>query len=506
MKEKILFVDDEPRVLKAIQRNLRKKFDVEIAIGAHEALQCIASKGPFAVIVSDLSMPDMDGIEFFERLRRSQPLSVRIMFTGNADVQSAMEAVNKGHVFRFLIKPASSDIVMETVKAGLEQYRLITAEKELLRGTLGGIIKMITQLLGLVNPEAFGRASRIKKNVVATAKILGADHLWRFELAAMLSQIGCVMLPQDTLGMSYRGDVVSSEEQRLFAMHPVLARELVVNIPRLQEVAEMVAYQNTSFSGERMSEKNVTGQAIPLGARILKIALDYDSLILSGSSEENALVQLMEHKEHYDPEVLEAFASILASTPNPKIQKRPVKDILPGAILAQDVRGRNGMLYFAKGMELSQPYLEHLHHLVRSGHTDDVAKVEVPSSERTVWGDASSRSVKDTPVLDVPAVAIGTARKIMQMFKTMLDHDMLGPAIDAICSALEVYMAKDIVPQDKKELFRLIRSGVLLLGENERFASLYPDTLVFKQGREYELLAHLKMFAKDLTIIESENT
>ncbi len=499
MKDKVLFVDDEPRVLNAIKRILRKRFDVEIAEGAHEALRCVAEKGPFAVIVSDLSMPDMDGIEFFERLRRSQPQTVRIMFTGNADVQSAMEAVNKGHVFRFLTKPSSSDIVMQTVEAGLEQYRLVTAEKDLLRGTLAGVIKMITQLLGLVNPEAFGRASRIKKYVIGTAKSLGEEYLWRYELAAMLSQIGCVMLPQDTVGKSYRGKDITDEENSLLNMHPTLARELIVNIPRFQDVAEMVAYQDKPFPGGGVPDDDVKGDSIPLGGRILKIALDYDSLLLSGLSEQSALSHLIEEKGRYDPEVLDAFADVVTAMPESTCVDLPVQNIRPGSILAQDIRGENGMLYFAKGMELSQPYLDHLLHIVRSGHVHGTVSVEVPVS----LNDSVKRS-KETPTLKGTQINLGMVRKMMQSFQPVLNQNRLGPAIHAICRALEAYMSNDIGQVERKELFGLLRKNIFLLSENERFSRLYPDSLSFKPGREYEVLAHLKMFVHDLEISEAK--
>jgi DNA-binding NtrC family response regulator len=161
MTERILCVDDEPHILEAFQRQFRKQFAIETAVGGERALAAIAEHGPFAVVVSDLRMPDMDGIRLLNTIRERTPETVRILLTGHADLQAAIEAVNEGHVFRFLTKPCPSKTLAKALEAGLAQYRLITAEKALLEQTVSGSLKALSEVLGLVNPEAFGRSSRI---------------------------------------------------------------------------------------------------------------------------------------------------------------------------------------------------------------------------------------------------------------------------------------------------------------------------------------------------------
>ena len=103
---KILFVDDDVNLLKASQRWLRKMFDVDIAQGGKEGLTAIAEKkGPYAVIISDLMMPGMDGFQFLESARNAVPDSVFIMLTGHANLDSSLKALNEGNIFRFLTKP-----------------------------------------------------------------------------------------------------------------------------------------------------------------------------------------------------------------------------------------------------------------------------------------------------------------------------------------------------------------------------------------------------------------
>src|SRR5207245_10705357 len=136
-----------------------------------------------AVIISGMDMPGMSGIQFLSRVRQLAPDSVRMMLTGHTDLQVAMEAVNEGNIFRFLTKPCSPDALVKALAAGVEQYRLITAEKELLEKTLAGSIKALMEVLSLVNPMAFGRASQVQRLVQQLAAALKVDKAWQVEMA-----------------------------------------------------------------------------------------------------------------------------------------------------------------------------------------------------------------------------------------------------------------------------------------------------------------------------------
>lgn len=130
--EKILLVDDEPQVLDAYSRALRKTFNVEVALSGREGLQVLSQKGPFAVVVSDMRMPEMDGATFLTEVKKQHPQAVRIMLTGNADQATAVSAINQGDVFRFLNKPCSNKEMSEAITAGIEQHHCETIEHRLL--------------------------------------------------------------------------------------------------------------------------------------------------------------------------------------------------------------------------------------------------------------------------------------------------------------------------------------------------------------------------------------
>jgi DNA-binding NtrC family response regulator len=124
MNRNILVVDDDRNLLHSLVRGLRKNFLIEAALGPQEGLKILSEKGPFAVIVSDLRMPVMDGIQFLSKAKTITPDSVRIILTGNADLQNAIEAVNKGNIYRFLTKPCPSHLLSAVLEQAIEQYRL----------------------------------------------------------------------------------------------------------------------------------------------------------------------------------------------------------------------------------------------------------------------------------------------------------------------------------------------------------------------------------------------
>src|SRR6266852_5256657 len=206
MDEKILCVDDELNILLALQRQLRKQFHIECALGADKALAAVDRDGPFAVVVSDLQMPGMNGLEFLAKLKQRSPETVRIMLTGHADLEAAIGAVNQGNIFRFLTKPCSAEDLARTLEAAIEQYRLVTAERDLLEKTLYGSVKVLTEVLSLVHPAAFSRASRIHRYVRHMALEMKLPNAWQVEVAAMLSQIGCITLEPEALDRLYVGE------------------------------------------------------------------------------------------------------------------------------------------------------------------------------------------------------------------------------------------------------------------------------------------------------------
>src|SRR5271154_7508914 len=117
MPEKILMVDDEDAVLVGYQRMFRNEFQIETAPGGAAALTALEATGPYAVVVSDMRMPEMDGAKLLTKIKLLAPETTRIMLTGNADIHSAVSAVNEGSIFRFLTKPCSRETLAKALTA-----------------------------------------------------------------------------------------------------------------------------------------------------------------------------------------------------------------------------------------------------------------------------------------------------------------------------------------------------------------------------------------------------
>jgi len=354
MTEKVLFVDDDRHILEAYQFMLGREFDVEIAVGGMDAQIALASQGPFAVIVSDLRMPGMDGIELLQLAREKSPETVRIMLTGNANQETAIEAVNEGNIFRFLTKPCSTETLAKAVRAAMQQYRLVMAEKELLSKTLSGTIQLLTDVLSLVNPTAFGRASRVRRLVGQLANTLRLENSWEIEIAAMLSQLGCITIPGETLQQFYEGQPLDAAGLKLMQTYPQLGSDLLRHIPRLEAVAEIVAYQEKLFHGGGVPADERRGTNIPLGARVLKLALDYDKLLSSQMTSSQALAELQSRPNWYDPQVLRALEIVLAREVRYEPRWANINELKTDMILAEDIVSLKGMLLITKGQEVTR--------------------------------------------------------------------------------------------------------------------------------------------------------
>jgi len=382
MNPKVLFVDDDPNILAAYQRHLRKQYQIDTALGGDRGLEAIAKAGPYAVIVSDLKMPGMNGIQFLSKVREAAPDTVRMMLTGFAELQTAIEAVNQGNIFRFLTKPCPPDILSQALNMGIEQYRLITAERELLEKTLRGSIKVLTQILSLVNPEAFGRASRLSRYVREIGLVMKFPGIWLLETAAMLSQIGFILLPEETLKKIYHGQPLTPEETQLLDMHPFITADLLKNIPRLEGIAKIIAYQEKRYDGSGIPVDAVHKEEIPLGARILKTALDFDTLQTAGDSKNRAIAQLKQRPGWYDPKVLTALEAVVWIEGKFQVRVIPLRELQDNMILDDDVCTTSGILLIAKGQEVNQLIRRRLHDFAENVGVKEPLQVLVPLAEK----------------------------------------------------------------------------------------------------------------------------
>ncbi|NOY61057.1 MAG: response regulator [Calditrichaeota bacterium] len=377
MSDKILCVDDDANILAGYRRQLHKQFHLETAQSAAEGLKTISERGPFAVVVSDLRMPGMDGIEFLGKVRSMWPNTVRVMLTGNADLDSAINAVNDGNIFRFLTKPCPAHLLAKAIISSIEQYRLVTAEKELLEKTFKNSIKVLVDVLAMVNPLAFSRSSRVKHYVRHIVRELKLPNLWQFEIAVMLSQIGCVTVPQEVLEKVLTNIPLTPKERKIFNSHPSVAYSLLSKIPRLEIVSKIIAGQLKPLGSA--SEMNfITGDVVALGSQILKVALDFDQLHETGTDTEKAVQLMLEQPDQYDPNIVSALRNVKSSSSGMEVKLVTAQDVTLGMILAENVYTKKGLLLVAKGKEVTYTVLKGLRNFSQGVGIQEPFRVYVP--------------------------------------------------------------------------------------------------------------------------------
>ena len=363
-KYDILFVDDESNVLDAFERQLKKQFSIRTAAGAAEALRILEEEGPGAVIISDMRMPGMDGIQLLARVKSLYPDMVRVMLTGNSDQETAIEAVNKGEIFRFLTKPSTPHILTASLNAAINQYRLITAEKELLNQTLKGSVTVLCELLSLAHSDAFSCGYRIKKTVLGVAQKLLLDKLWQYEIAALMSQIGCISIPDDVLRKIQAGSALTEKEEKMYRNHPHIGARLIGKIPRLEHVAVMIQNQMLPWNAFDAEPGMLLSAEEKIGAQILKAAIDHDFLLIQGGDHRDAVRSMELRQGVYNPDVLQYLAASQDSTERVRIVTLNFEEIVPGMIADEDILARNGAILIPRGQEISWAVIQSLNNFL----------------------------------------------------------------------------------------------------------------------------------------------
>ncbi len=328
---------------------------------------------------SDMRMPGMSGAQLLAKVKELAPDTVRILLTGYTDLNSAIEAVNDGHVYRFLTKPCSKELLVSSIAEAIEQYRLLKVEHNLLEDTLLGSIKVLADVLNAANPEAFGRSLRIARYVRHMVAKLGVGPHWSYEAAAALSQLGCITLDTDLILRAYTGAELSVEERKLFNSHPEAGARLLEQIPRLGPVAWMISHQ---LSEEIPSHVPGLSEAAEkqtlLGAKILRLAIAFDSMRMSSFSPAQAVEKFLSQYKDIPREAIEALKTLGPVPTQMQLRKISTSKLAVGMYLDQEIRNKQGMLLVPKGQEITQPILMRIANHCRTGTIDNEVMALVP--------------------------------------------------------------------------------------------------------------------------------
>lgn len=360
MTDRVLFVDDDRALLNTLERNLGFSFPVSIAESGKKALEMIHDGEGFAVVMVDMRMPEMDGIELIKQARKIAPNTVYLMLTGNQDLASATRAVNDGHVYRFLNKPCEMNELKAAIESARHHYDMLMSEKELLQNTFVGAIGVLTETIDSMQTDVVDSAS-ISATVDTLAKAIDLDESWERQLAAKLSLVGLAMMPETKSQVLRRAPTHSSEHLDVFREMTDVAVRMIERIPRLEGVAEILRLQT-----EGDGRLKIGDQSRQVAATLLRVAFYWDLLRKNGLPPRTAVSEI----QFVLPELPNRVTAALQALDQEPVGQTKVdvspQDLEEGMVLVEDVIAESGALMVSRGRRLTRPIVEKLQQFAAS--------------------------------------------------------------------------------------------------------------------------------------------
>ncbi len=276
---KVLIVDDDENILSTFRRLLYNHFDVTTAGNGLEGIKALKNEGPFAVVVSDFRMPGMNGIEFLSKARQIAPETIRIMLSGEADMQTTIDVINEGHISHFLTKPCAAEHFLNSLKRGSEQYRLSEVARELeekkiqlesLQRTVDGVIHMAVSITEKRDPYTAGHQARVAEIAGAIARELSLSEgqVEGIKMAASIHDIGKICIPSEILS---KPGFINEAENNLVKTHVQIGYDILKTVEFPWPIADIVYQHHERIDGSGYP-LGLAGHEILLEARILAVA------------------------------------------------------------------------------------------------------------------------------------------------------------------------------------------------------------------------------------------
>lgn len=373
MSERALLVDDVANVLASFKRNLRGQFAFDVADSGMAALKML-SETEYAVLVTDMQMPEMDGLALLKVVKKRFPNVVRIMLTGNGDLQTAVDAVNEGDVFRFVSKPCSVDVLRSVITAGFRQHQLLMSEKVLLNDTVSGVVNVLSEVIGLVNPGTVTRNVQVKNYMMQLVRQMGLKPSWTFEPMIELSRLGAILTPSIEADRDTTS-AMSQAEAELMEQHAGLAHDLLAQIPRFESISRSILYQDKCFDGQGFPNDDVKGEDIPFGARMLKVVNDFLDLRDAEMSFSDAIKHMHGEQTKYDKRILEAFNALLFQQHD--VLQVSLEEIDVGMVVAEPLMTASGRRLAPSGQVITASFRQLLSRCVANGLLNAGTQIKV---------------------------------------------------------------------------------------------------------------------------------
>lgn len=396
--KRILVVDDETVVVTALHETLRfEGYEVLAFEDPLDALKAL-HKTPFSVLLIDQQMPGLTGMEFFGQAKQLQPNATRILITAVLNLGTVIDAINKGEVYRFIVKPWLREELLVTVRNAAQRYELICGNAALQEQTVAMNARLAAQLaqLDTQNRQLDQLNRTLRENLDRSVQLclktletyypllgqqarrvfglcqtmaedlkLPPDQRQVLEISSRLYDIGLLGVPRRVIRTYQQTpEALSAEERAIVELHPVLGQELVAFVADLEAVGETIRSHHERFDGAGYPDK-LSGDQIPWLARLLAVAVGY---VDSQSSDQKAREFITAHRGRaFDPEAVQVFLRCLPRAIVPRNQRAVLLgELLPGMVVAHGIYTSRGILLVPEGQTLSQPHIEFLrnHHRI----------------------------------------------------------------------------------------------------------------------------------------------
>ncbi len=403
---KVLFVDDEENILRSLKRLfMEEEFEVLTATSGDEGLKILQGDSSIGLIVSDQRMPGMNGAEFLEKAKKVAPMSIRMILTGYADVQAAVDAINKGGAFRYIAKPWQDEDLVQTVKEALNRYSLILENRKLnkivkkqqqelkkwsqeleiivqeqtmelqtnydnlrklhtrLENNFENTIQAFSGLIELRDKSMRNHAKNVAELAVKIAEAMGLHDREReiIRVAALLHDIGKIGIPDVLLGVSFED--MAAEHRVEYMRHPIRGQAAIDIIEDLREIGLLIRHHHERFDGKGFPDK-LKNIDIPRGARIIALT-DFIDIHIRRHPGDTGIAPTLkkvkaERSKMFDPEIV-VFADKATEEIYRKRQfdddffekELSPKDLRNDMVLSRDVISGTGLLLLRKGTTLN---------------------------------------------------------------------------------------------------------------------------------------------------------
>ncbi|MDF1614525.1 HD domain-containing phosphohydrolase [Desulfurivibrio dismutans] len=414
----VLFVDDETNILKALRRLFDEEaFEVLTAFSGEEALEIIAGRDDCAVVVSDQRMPGMSGVELLSRVRQKAPLVVRILLTGYADIEAAMDSINRGGVYRYITKPWQDEELLQTVRTAFQHHQLVKENLRLnelvkkqnaelqrwnaelenmvqeqteelqrsydelkafnrrLRANFKNVITALAGLMELRNKRMRSHAQNVAEIAarVGRALKLPTEERENLVVAALLHDIGKLGMPDVMLLVD--PSQMDEAEMEEYHKHPVRGQAALDRIEDLREAARIIRHHHENYDGHGFPD-GLRQRDIPQSSRIIALIDFVDREIRRYQGSSGVSITFKKVREaagvRFDPRLIapvekearEFYRHRLPRTELVEMELQP-KDLAPGMTLSRDVFSGTGILLLSKGTVLTEANVEILRRYAR---------------------------------------------------------------------------------------------------------------------------------------------